>query len=221
MSAQVAWSYSRLASYETCPRKFWAESVGKTVPFVKSEQAAYGDEVHLAFKDYFKSGTPLPLHLRHFEKIIAPIAKAPGVKSIEQKICLNASWEVVDWFAKDAYLRVISDLTQLNGTHGVLWDWKTGKPKDDFTQLRLNAAVTFHLAPEIQTATVAFLWLQTKKVAPLKMVRADATDVWAELLPRVAKYQEAHVKQDFPPRQNFLCRGWCQVSTCQFWEKKR
>jgi CRISPR/Cas system-associated exonuclease Cas4 (RecB family) len=221
MSKQVAWSYSRLSSFETCPRKFWHESVGKTIPFTKNAAATYGDEVHKAFANYFKQGQKLPLHLMHWTPVLSQIAAAPGEKVIEQQIALNASYEPVEWYAKDAWLRVISDLTQINGKQAVTWDWKTGKESQDFTQLKINAAVTFHLDPNIEEITMAYLWLKTKRPTIEKITVDQAPDVWAEVLPRVAKYQQAHDEQNFPPRPCFLCKGWCEVKTCQYWEPKR
>jgi CRISPR/Cas system-associated exonuclease Cas4 (RecB family) len=216
----VAWSYSRLSSFETCPRKFWNESVAKTVPFVKSEQALYGDLVHKCFELYFKDAKPLPLNLKHWTPTLQFIASAPGEKTIEARIALNKDYEFVEWRAKDAWLRVKSDLTQVHGPYAAVWDWKTGKPRDDDDQLKLNAAVTFLLDPDIQEISMAYLWLQTKTVTKLKMTQPEAVEFWGEILPRVAKYQDAHDKNEFPPRPCFLCRGWCPVKTCEFHESR-
>lgn len=221
MSKLIAWSYSRLSNFEQCPRKYWHLNIQKDITEEKGEAATYGDEVHKSFAKFFKHGVELPLHLRQYQPMLAQIAKAPGDKIVEQQIALNANFEQVEWFSKDAYLRVISDLTQHNGTHAVTWDWKTGKPSDDFTQLKLNAAVTFHLGQEIQHITMAYFWLKTKKVAPEVITRDKAADVWSGLLPRVQKYQDAHAANAFPPRQNYLCKGYCPVKTCQFWEPRK
>lgn len=218
---QTAWSYSRLINYEQCPRKFWHESVGKTIPFEKSDQMAYGDEVHKAIELFMKKRQKLPLNLLHWTPTFQKIYDAPGEKSVEQQICLNDQWTPVEWYAKDAWLRVKSDLTQINGPQAVIWDWKTGKQKDDDQQLRLNAAVTFHLDPSIEEITMSYLWMSTKKATIAKISRAETADVWADFLPRVARYHQAHVDQNFPPKPCFLCKGWCKVKTCQYWEPKR
>lgn len=217
----VAWSYSRLISFENCPRKYWNESVAKTIPFRETEEMAYGKEWHKAAELYVKSGIKLPLHMRHWGPTLSMLKKAPGEKIIEQQIALNAQWQPVEWFAKDAWLRVKSDLTILHENSGVQFDYKTGKIKDDFTQLRLNSAVTFLLAPEIKKITHAFLWIKSKQITSETMTAEQVPAFWAEMLPRVARYQEAHDKQDFPPRPGFLCKGFCEVKTCQYWEPKR
>jgi CRISPR/Cas system-associated exonuclease Cas4 (RecB family) len=216
-----AWSYSRLSTYEQCPRKYWHESVAKTIPFEKTEEMRYGDEWHKAAELFVRDGKQLPLHMRHWQPTLQQLRDAPGEKIVEQQIALNQQWVPVEWFAKDAWLRVKSDLTIINGKEAVQFDYKTGKPKDDFTQLRLNSAVTFHLAPEVEKIKHAFLWTKTKSTTSEVMTKDQVPDFWAEMLPRVARYQEAHDQQNFPPRQGFLCRGWCKVKQCQFWEPKR
>jgi CRISPR/Cas system-associated exonuclease Cas4 (RecB family) len=223
----VAFSFSRLDSYETCPKKYWAISVGKTVRDEGNEHTHYGEEVHKAFANYFK-GKPLPLHLRHLEPALLPIRSAPGVKIIEQKLAINAEYEGCDWFAKDTYCRVISDLTILNGTKAVLFDWKTGKMKDDFLQLRLAGAVILLLAPEIESAQLVYYWTKNKKFTRDKnddgslklLTRDDIPKVFDSLAPRLQRYQDAHAREEFPARPSYICR-YCPVLTCQHNEVKR
>jgi hypothetical protein len=215
----VAWSYSRLSGYETCPKKFYEISVSKRVKDPPNEHSSYGDFVHKSIAKYMQDGGHLPLTLRQYEKYLAPIRAAPGEKVVEQKITLDSAYQQTDWFSKAAFLRVISDLTQLNGASGVVWDWKTGKPVDDFTQLKLTGAVTFLLAEELEELTLAYFWLKTKQVAATKMKREDCTSVWNEILPRVQRYQEAHEQLDFPARPSYLCR-YCPVKSCPFNETK-
>ncbi|HXS14467.1 MAG TPA: PD-(D/E)XK nuclease family protein [Acidobacteriaceae bacterium] len=218
--ANAAWSFSRIESSETCPRKFFHLSVAKDL---KEEETSYqieGKETHIAFAKLVKNGIPLPLHLRHHGPMLTKIAALPGEKIVEQQLALNANWQVVDWFARDAWLRVISDLTQLNGSAALVWDWKTGKPKDDFTQLRLNAAVTMHLAPEVEQVRMNYYWTKTRQITSDKMVRADLPEFWGAMLKRVQTYQSMHDRQDFPPRPNPFCKG-CVVKTCQYWQPRR
>lgn len=219
MSKLEAFSYSRLSSYESCPKKYHAISVAKSVKDEKNEAAQYGDFVHKSFAAYM-NGTKLPMTLRQYEKLLKPIRAAPGEKVIEQKIALNAKYEQVEWFAKDVFVRAISDLTQLNDTKGILWDWKTGKPVDDFTQLKLTGAITFLLVEELEELTLAYLWLKTKQVASIKMTRGECASVWSEILPRVQRYQTAHEELDFPARSGYLC-AYCPLKSCPFNTNKR
>lgn len=216
----VAWSYSRLNALEDCPRRYYHLMVKKDIKEEPSQPMIDGNATHKAFELRIRDGKQLPIHLRVHEPAMAQIANAAGDKIVEQQIALDVNWQPVEWFDKEVWLRVKSDLTQYKGNYGVVWDWKTGRPHDDFTQLNLNAAVLLHLAPEIERVTPVYYWTKTRRVdAGETVARKDVADIWGPILQRVAKYQAAHEAQDFPPRQNYFCKG-CPVSTCQFWSKK-
>jgi len=216
----AAWSYSRLTNFETCPRKYWHLSVKKDLKEDESQALIDGNITHKAFERRIRDGKILPIHLRVHEPVMAQIAAAPGEKIVEQQIALSVDWQPVEWFAHEAWLRVKSDLTQYNGTYGVVWDWKTGRPHDDFTQLNLNAAVLLQLAPEIEAVTPAYYWTKARRVAPgPRVTRAKAAEIWGPILERVGRYQAAHDAQDFPPREKFFCKG-CPVKDCQYWKPK-
>lgn len=215
----VAWSYSRLTSFEQCPRRYWHLTVAKDIKEVESQAMIDGKLVHKAFELRLRDGKTLPVHLRIHEPALAAIAAGAGDKIVEQQIALDVNWQPVEWFDKGAWLRVKSDLTQYSGSYGVVWDWKTGRPHDDFTQLQLNAAVLLHLAPEIARVATAYYWTRTRRIGTGPTVaRDDTAELWGRILNRVRAYQQAHEAQDFPPKQNPFCKG-CPVTTCQFWRK--
>lgn len=176
--------------------------------------------MHQAFANYFKQGKPLPLHLTQYTKYLAKIKLYPGAFITEQKLAINARYEATGWFDSDVYCRIISDLTILNGSSAVMWDWKTGKIKDDFTQLRLAGAVMFLLVPELQRIVLAYFWLKNKKVTREVMTRDQMPGVWSALLPRIQRYQDAHAAVNFPPKQSWLC-GYCPVTSCPYWEPRK
>lgn len=218
-SKPEAWSYSRLTGFETCPKKFHALSVAKTVKDPPNEHTDYGTEVHLAFANRVKKAKPLPLHLRQHEKLLAQLAAAPGEKIVEQKVAINANFAPTGWFDNDVWCRVISDLTVLNAPKGAMFDYKTGKVYDDFTQLRLAGAVIFQLAPEIEELTLAYIWTKNRSVTKEAMNRGQVQGFWADILPRVNRYQAAFDKQEFPARPGIHCK-WCPVKTCPYNEKR-
>ena len=217
----VAWSYSRLTNLEQCPRRYWHLMVAKDIKEEESQAMADGNATHKAFELRLRAGKTLPIHLRVHEPAMAMIANAAGEKIVEQQIALDVNWQPVEWFDKSTWLRVKSDLTQYGGKYGVVWDWKTGRPHEDFTQLKLNAAVLLHLAPEIERVATAFYWTKTRRVASgPTLSRENVAEVWGPMLQRVAAYQRAHEEQNFPPKQNPFCGG-CPVKTCQYWRPRK
>lgn len=215
----AAWSYSRLESYETCPKKFWHISIRKDVQDPPNEHTIYGDDLHKAFAKFLIKGTALPISIRHYTPLVARFKAAPGEHIVEQQVAINANYAQTGWFDADVYLRVISDLTIMKPPHAVMIDWKTGKPKKDFTQLRVAAATMFMIAPELETISMSFVWLKNKTVDTDRMTREEMPDVWAALHPRLVAYQSAFDNENFPARQGFHCR-YCPVKACPYNEKR-
>jgi hypothetical protein len=208
-----AWSYSALTTYELCPKKYYHLYVAKDVKDADSSFAADGKIVHDAMKARVIDGKPLPLNLRHYEKIAAKFAAASGEKHGEMKLAINRKFEPCDYFAPDVWVRVIIDLAIVQGDSAIVVDWKTGKVKDDPTQMALNAAVLARWMPEIGLFKTLFVWLQSNNLTPKNYTVSKFTPVWNDLIPRVQKIEEARKTTTFPAKQGPLC-GWCPVKSC-------
>lgn len=220
MSSLQAFSFSRLESYETCPKKFFHLSIAKDVLDPPNEFTSFGTEVHLAFANYLKGKIKiLPLHLRQHMPMLNKIKAAPGDHIVEQQVAINAQYKPTGWFDKDVYCRVISDLTIMRGSHAAMFDWKTGKMKDGFDQLRLAAAVMFLLAEELETISMHYAWTKNKQVTSDSMTREEMPAVWTALHPRLLQYQNAFNLQQFEARRGFHCR-YCPVKACPYNEKR-
>ncbi len=216
----AAFSYSRLNNFEECPKKFHQVSIAKRFKEKESEQMTYGKEVHKALELRLKQGKALPLHLSHLESLMVTLESGPGIKMTEQQMAITDQFQPTGWFDKDVYCRAIADLIVVNGKRGAVFDYKTGKMSDDFTQMKLTGAVYMQYNPDVEYLDLAFIWIKDKQVTKDKITRDEIPTVWAELLPRINRYQLAFEKQDFPPRQGRYCR-WCPVETCQFWSVSR
>lgn len=215
----VAFSYSRLNNFEECPKKFYAIAIAKEFQEKESDQMRYGKDVHKALELRVAKNKPLPSHLQHLEPMMQKILAAPGRKLPEQQLAINANFEPCEWFDKEAYCRAIVDLAVIGGKRAVLFDYKTGKISDDFTQMRLTGAVFMQHYPEIEELTLAYLWIKERKPTREEMTRADIPVVWEQLLPRINRYQTAFVSQSFPPRPGRACRS-CPVTACPYWSRR-
>lgn len=211
-----AWSYSALTMFEQCPKKYYHISVLKDAKDEDSSWSADGKIVHDAMKKRVIDGKPLPLNLRHFEPTAAKFASAKGEKHGEMKLALNRQFEPRDFFAGDAWVRVIVDLAIVQGKHVILVDWKTGKVKDDPTQNALVAAVVRQWMPEVELFKTLFVWLAHNNLTPKNYSVSMLPAVWNNLLPRVAKMEEARKTTSFPAKPSKLC-GWCPVKQCPHW----
>lgn len=223
MPKPFAWSYSALGRYESCPKQYYHINLIKDVKdeYGDSEAGAEGNAIHAALFRRVTKGDSLPLPLRHLEPMAAKFANAPGEKHGELKLALNRDFEPTDFFASDVYLRAIIDLAIVRGSRAIVVDWKTGKIKDDFTQLSMSAAVLAQYMPELETFDLAFVWLKHKNISRQSYTKHDLKRVWADLIPRAQRVELALKTTDFPAKKSGLCKGYCRVTKCPNWEAKQ
>lgn len=222
MPKPFAWSYSALTRYESCPKQYYHINVAKDVKdeYGDSEAGAEGNAIHLALFRRITKGSPLPLPLRYLEPLAAKFAATPGEKHGELKLALTRDFEPTDFFASDVYLRSIVDLAIVRHDHVIVVDWKTGKVKDDFTQLAMSAAVLAQFMPELRTFELAFVWLKHKNISRKQFAVSEINSVWDDLLPRATRIETARQTTDFPAKQSGLCRGYCPVKSCPHWKPR-
>lgn len=219
----VAWSYSRLENFELCPKWFHAVFVAKTVREEKHPAALVGQDTHKAFQRAVVERLPLPKQLARFQPVITQFVAFPGEKLAEYQMAVNVNLQPVDWFAKDVYCRAIADFAAITQTKSLLVDYKTGKRKDDFTQLELTAALLMMHRPAVQEVNMRFLYTSDGALVEPpngEAVRRESVPwILSRLEPRVRKYQEAHANHDFPPNPSWKCRN-CVVVKCPYAEKR-
>lgn len=204
-----------MSAFETCARKHYHEDIAKTVRRIGSAAADYGTEVHAFFEKRLKNDAPLPLDLRHHEKVMARLATAPGTLMTEQRLALTSALAPTGYFDSDVWVRGRADFVKVNGTRALVIDYKTGRLSDSFDQLDLMSAMVFATLPEIATMTSAFYWTKEKQFMSKAYSRSDSTRIWSGFLPRAARRHQAIIASDWPARPNFLCRRYCPVTSCQ------
>lgn len=214
---KFAWSFSALDMFEVCKKKYYHLKVAKDFKDADNSAAMDGKFIHNAMFERVIKDVALPINLRQHEKIAARFADAAGEKHGEMKLALNEKFEPRDFFAKDVWVRVVLDLLIVRGKAAILIDWKTGKRKERYEQLKLAAAVLSRYMPEIEEFKLVFVWLKDGEISPPVMLRKEEMkSVWIELLPRVQVITTAIKTTDFPASPSGLC-GWCPVTSCPHW----
>jgi hypothetical protein len=215
-SKPVAWSFSALSSFQTCARKHYETKVAKNFPDEMGEAGKWGNYVHQMLDARIGRKQPLPEKIAQYEPLAAKFDRMTGEVFSERKITLNKDMEEVSWFAKDAWLRVILDISVLNGKKGFVGDWKTGKRKMDIDQLKLFAAVMFTVHPHLEEVQAGYIWLKDRKIDKEKFYRRDLPELWQHFAPQVQRLVRAHKEQKWPENPSGLCRAYCPVITCDF-----
>lgn len=208
----TAWTFSRLESYESCPKKFYHLNVVKDVVEPPSSAIQWGHEVHTAFENFVRHGTPLPPAMAHWRSFAEKVGKLAGEKLPEFRLALDENFQPAQWDC--AWSRGIADLLAVDGSVATVIDYKTGKRKPT-DQLALYAAYVFAHYPQVQTVKTAFVWLKDRILDKETYQREDVPAIWQSFLPRVRRLERAYETEKWEPKPSGLCRGWCAVKQCE------
>jgi hypothetical protein len=211
------WTYSQLDSFESCPRKFYHAKVKRDFPEPPSVHTVWGNRVHEAFEVAIKDGTELPDDMKQWQGLATKLQNLPGSKLTEHKYAIDRDFKPTGW--SDAWSRGIADLVVLSGEKAAVLDFKTGKRKPT-EQLDLYANYVFHHHPEVNKVTTGFVWLRDKRIDWKPVDRSSISGTWQSLLPRVVKLESAYDRDSWPARPSGLCKGWCPVTSCEFYRSK-
>ena len=214
-------SFSRLSTFENCPAQFDYLYVSKRVQNMSNEASEYGDRVHKVLEAYGLLGSDEERAVMRAEAaleekttlskwahIVDKILARPGQKLFEHQMAVNRQLQPVDWFAKDVWIRSIADVLVINGDTAYCLDYKTGKVKDNPTQLQLFAAMVMWLYPQVNTVKTSFIWLKFDDVTNAKYERRFLDSLWRALEPRFDKVQEVIDLGVFDTKPSGLC-PWC------------
>lgn len=199
MRKTIAWSWTRLDTFETCPRKFQGTYVTKEFPSPDFEAPhfAKGKAAHFLMEEHFKTGSPLKatvykvmddkgkgfyslkggssviqsfdFDFSFLEDFCATINRATQILP-EIQVTFGVRMNELSWFDRKAWCRVIFDLLIIVGDFALVIDWKTGKVKKYSDQLKLFAGAVMTKYPQVKRVLTAYVWLEHPDQAP----------VWAE-----------------------------------------
>lgn len=214
----LSWSWSRLSTFETCPRQLWHQIAPKEHPdrveFEPTKAILAGREIDEALSARLAKCVPLPAKFAPYEPMCQLIDAAPGSKHVQMQLALDQALTPCGYKDWDrAYVRVIYDLAIINGAHAFLWDFKNGKVSTSTGQNCLFSAVAFHTFPELETIGTSYVWLQHGLTSDKTYRRRELADMWQEFLPSVERMQVAWKNNHWPavPQKlgkSFACR-WC------------
>lgn len=199
----VAWSNHRYTTYQQCPHKARLMFIDghKTEPSPAMEA---GLALHKEAERYLLNGcSKVPAILKPFAKELKELRRAKAKPEVEW--AFDKNWKIVDWFSKDAWLRVKSDVLCVKGSTLRLIDHKTGKVREEEhkQQLELYALGGFLALPEI-TEVLAELWYyDSNHVIASTFMREELESLRQTWLERTARMLN---DTSFAPTPNFMCR---------------
>lgn len=211
----TAWSASRLSDYETCAYRFYRKHIlGIKEP--GSAAMDRGTRIHKLAEQFVKNELKeLPQELKLFHVEFEQL-KARKIKFIEENWAVDKNWSPVDWFSKDAWLRVKLDAAYAIPEHSVLTivDHKTGKfsnysaAKYEDT-LNLYGVAGLAMQPEIKIVSPRLWFIDAGLIHPdpevreIEIVRKDEKPLRKKWEKRVVKM---FADTSFKPQPSSACK---------------
>lgn len=214
---QVAWSFSALKTFQSCPKKYYHLKVLKDVKETQSEIMLYGIDAHKAAELYIANNQELPGKYEFMRKQLDTLKALEGDKYCEFKFGLTKEMQPCDFFAKDVWLRGAIDLLVVNTETGIarMIDYKFGKSKNaDMSQLQLMSLAVFKMFPDVQKVKAGLLFCAEDKMIPIQYEQSNAPTMWMDWLPEVARLEAAYESNVWNPNPSGLCKAWCPVVSC-------
>lgn len=214
-------SPSSINLFDTCPLQYAHRYVLKTLKFKTSPQIEEGNRFHQSMYMRGTLGIALPTKYAQMEpalKIVDQWAESGWTIDFEAGLAVDGDFNAVDW--PDRYKQITGienklDVVAVKEDRGRILDWKTGKPKDDITQLLINAVTTFSHYPKVNTIDAAFAYSTTMTMSePVKFERRNPK-LRTSIKGKIMQIAKAHERGLFPPTPSGLCKAWCDVFSCK------
>jgi hypothetical protein len=216
MSKPITWSYSSLALYQQCPKKYYHLKVVKDIKEPLSEAITFGNEIHKIAEEYVGKGRPIPEKYNHIEPALKVLKDMPGEKLCENKLGLTADLKPCGFFDKNVWWRGVADIIILQGDTALTVDYKTGKSSKfaELKQLEIVSLAIFKHFPEVKKVKAGLMFLFADDFVKTAYLAESQKELWGSWISDVGQLQASVENDMWNPKPNFTCRGWCPVTSC-------
>lgn len=213
------YSFSKLNTYEMCPKRFKFRYIKKEKEGECDKSALIrGSAIHEMFENHQKGKEPKKSkYTADFKKAI----ERPQVKKIKkhlespEKTCREVSFGMTKDFSpceykdKNALFRGKIDLVYIDNGVLNLADYKTGKAKDEkyqnYDQLLLYSIYFFQRYPSLEKLKISYVYVDQDVVNSLEVLRSFIETHKAHFLSIVNSIE---ADQEYIAKPSKLCH-WC------------
>ena len=214
----AAHTHSSIELYKSCPKKYYHLKIAKDVKDSQNQWSIAGDRVHKSLENALKSDAPLTLDTLKYKPIVDTVKRMSEGKEIlvERWAAVDENFKACDY--KQAYIRGKIDLTIVDSYNrsAVVWDWKTGKVKDDFAQLDTYAMYTFADCQEVDEVRGSYLWLAHGKRTGKVYTRNDLPKIIERLSSDIYVIDKSLKSDNWPAKPSGLCPYCPAKQICKF-----
>ena len=205
------WSYSRLSSYDSCPKKYFYHYIEKRPSSRPSSPAAdRGSAIHAKAEKYLRG--EIPIYPPELQKVSV---HAMGLKarkaSPEQKLAVNEKWEPCDYDSPDVLMRAIIDVLYPEDKAVHIQDWKTGQAYPTHAvQLENYVAVAAAHHPDAERFHTSLIYIDQGVVTPPRIVHRERVIPIRQLID--ARIANAETDKEYKPKPSPQACKWCDFS---------
>lgn len=207
-------SHSHLKAFEQCPKKYYHLYVAKDCPKETSPELTFGNDAHKALEERVRNGIVLPDRFASWEKYATLFDDHPC--RVELKAGINIQGRACGFFDSDVWIRGKLDISIVYDSNAAIFDWKTGKPREDADELEIFGVLLKAAQPQLNRITGHYVWLKDGHEGVGEAHDLSDTAVkLAQVRGRYEAMEKAKRFNDYPAEQGPLC-PWCPVKSCQF-----
>lgn len=207
-----AWSYSRYATYATCPFQAKCKFVDK-LPEEEGPALQRGKDAHDDAAAYLRGDMTDEQAAERipgwgdFADVFRQLRSLEPL--VEQQWGFGKNWAPTTWFGKDVRFRSVLDAAAIyaDGTADVV-DHKTGKPRPDHGQQAELYAISVMLRHHVNQVTVRFWYLDHGSESVYRFSKSDVE-------PLIAKWDKATKRMlsdtIMAPKPGAHC-NWCSFA---------
>lgn len=222
------WSFSQLKTFKTCQHKWHQVSVLKRWASTATAATEFGTFIHAVFEDAVnqKSVAQVPDVAKPYTPLMQTILDAPGDKYAELEMALTRDGQACEYrtpATEGCTVRGIADLVIINGNRATIADWKTGKSAkfSDMSQLDLMACMVFAKWPQVTTIRCMLVFVVAGVLETAEFKRENLPLMWAGWVQAIHRAELVLASGVTKKSPSGLCRGYCEVKDCEFFEEKR
>lgn len=203
-------------NYEQCPRKAYHINIARDLKREETKEMKWGIAVHGAFERRLNYGDRFPEGFERYEDF----CHFPDTYEIkaELKLGMREDGTSCDFFDPDVWARGVIDVlcTVPNKPTAIIIDQKTGKVREDPSELELHAVLLKAKMPGLVSIKGWYNWLASHEMGTVHDL-SNTNSKLKEMRATRAEMQRALAlgERAFPPKQTPLC-GWCPVKSCEF-----
>jgi hypothetical protein len=172
-------------------------------------------------EDYVREGKPLAKNYQRFKGLMDVLVGIPGKKYPEHKMALTLDKRPCGFESPEYWVRGIADFISVDGDVAHVADYKTGSARfPEPKQLKLMALLIFRHFPEIRKVKGALLFVMHDVIISEEYERKNEDELWKTFEADLQLLHLAYDKDRWMPNPSGLCRGWCPVKTCTFYEER-